>query len=163
MITASLALWLIQPTPPPTPRVMPPAPAAAAEAPILGEARTFMAGYARDLIAGDRAAVSARYDRRGAYVVVGGAARHEAYSAIAAEYHSPRWSALPRFQWHDLMYIPTASDSIVVAGRFSVQPDGRPDPIFFSYSNLLVRQDGVLRIRMEHETPEPAPRRPETR
>lgn len=34
---------------------------------IVAEARQFMEGYARDLAAGDRAAVVARYDRTGVF------------------------------------------------------------------------------------------------
>ncbi|HEU0055269.1 MAG TPA: hypothetical protein VFQ39_18910, partial [Longimicrobium sp.] len=44
----------------------------AREAALVEEARAFMAGYARDLAAGDREAVAARYDDRGAYMVGGG-------------------------------------------------------------------------------------------
>lgn len=134
------------------------APRAQAEARIVAEARDFMAAYARELIAGDRRAVAARYDRRGTHVVIGGMAKLETHAALSAIYAGSGWSALPRFAWHDLMYIPAGPDSIVVAGRFSVQPPNAPAPIFYSYSNLLVRQDRQLRIRMEHETPEPARR-----
>ena len=46
------------------------APAAPADdAPVVIEAKTFMAGYADDLLTGDRAAIANRYDRRGAWRV----------------------------------------------------------------------------------------------
>jgi hypothetical protein len=54
MIAASLALWLMQPTP----QVIPPAPAAAAE--VIVGARTVIASHARELIAGDCAAAASR-------------------------------------------------------------------------------------------------------
>lgn len=123
--------------------------------PIVAEARAFMDAYARDLIAGDRPAVAGRYDRRGAHIVIQGEAKFESHSAITAIYSGPYWSALPRFQWHDLMYIPAGPDSVAVAGLFSYQPPKAPEPTFFTYSALLVRQDGELRIRMEHEVEVP--------
>ena len=89
--------------------------AQAHEEPLVAEARLFMDAYARDLIAGNRTAVSDRYDRRGAYVVVGGTAKLESHADIAAIYAGPQWSALPRFQWHDLNYVPAGPEGIVVA------------------------------------------------
>ena len=134
-----------------------PAPPSAAEAAITREAQAFMESYASDLIAGNRTAVADRYDRRGTHMVIGRRSSLETHATIAGIYADPRWTALPRFAWHDLMFIPAGPDSIVVAGRFSVQRDPAPEPVFYSYSNLLVRQDGQLRIRMEHETREPTP------
>src|SRR5690348_17098189 len=86
------------------------------ETPLVGEAIAFMEGYASDLIAGNRTGVSDRYDRSGAYLLVQGAPRRESHAAIAAIYAGSQWSALPRFQWHDLNYVPAGPDSIVVLG-----------------------------------------------
>ena len=46
-----------------------------AEPAIVAEARSFMEGYARDLLGGDRPAIAARYDRDGAWMVHAGESR----------------------------------------------------------------------------------------
>ncbi|HEX2764377.1 MAG TPA: hypothetical protein VHM92_11135 [Allosphingosinicella sp.] len=144
---------------PPPLHVAPPQPRA--EAPIVGEARMFMARYAQDLLEGRRAELAGRYDRRGAWRVGPSKVVFEPWSTIEANY-ARRWSAPSSFEWQDLVYEPAGPDAVTVIGRFlwGPGPDGRKPPVLFAYSALLVRQDGALRIRMEHESAaaEPAPR-----
>lgn len=124
----------------------------AAEAPILAEARAFMDGYARDLIAGERAAIAGRYQRRGAWRLGEGGGEFDAYARIVANYAGPQWGPPQRFEWQDLSYRQAGPDAVQVTGRFAWTPaDGRPRP--FSYSALLVREEGALRIRLEDERP----------
>jgi len=123
-----------------------------AEAPIVAEARAFMDGYARDLIAGDRAAIAGRYERRGAWRLGEGGGEFDSYARIVAGYAGPRWTAPRRFEWQDLRYRRAGTDAVQVTGRFAWTPaDGRPRP--FSYSALLVREEDALRIRLEDERP----------
>lgn len=129
-----------------------PAVAQRAEAPIIAEAREFMATYARDLIAGDRAAVAARYERRGAWRLGEGGGEFDTHARIVAGYAGPRWTAPHRFEWQELSYRQAGTDAVAVNGRFLWTPaDGRP--LLFSYSSLLVREAGALRIRLENERP----------
>jgi hypothetical protein len=124
----------------------------AAEMPMVTEARAFMDDYARDLIAGDRAAIAARYQRRGAWRLGEGGGEFDSYARIVAGYAGPRWGPPRRFEWQDLRYRQAGPDTVQVTGRFAWTPaDGRPRP--FSYSALLVREEGVLRIRLEDERP----------
>src|SRR3954468_13663116 len=51
---------------------------------LLDDARRFMESYARDLRAGDRAALAARYDRAGAFRVGMGQKALQSQAAIAA-------------------------------------------------------------------------------
>ena len=123
-----------------------------AEAPIVAEARAFMAAYARDLIAGDRAAIAGRYERRGAWRLGEGGGEFEPYARLVAGYAGPQWSPPHRFEWQDLRYHQARADAVQVTGRFVWTPaDGRPRP--FSYAALLVREEGALRIRLEDERP----------
>lgn len=123
-----------------------------AEAPIVGEARAFMAAYARDLIAGDRAAIAGRYERRGAWRLSDGGGVFDPYARIVANYAGPRWNPPHRFEWQDLSYRQAGTDAVQVNGRFVwTRADAPPRP--FSYSALLVREEGVLRIRLEDERP----------
>jgi hypothetical protein len=128
----------------------------------LEEARRFMESYARDLAAGDRAALVARYDPRGAYVLGNGRKQLMTAEQIRAIYGGAEWSPPAAFEWRDLSFEPAGPDAVVVAGLFAWTGCAGQAPAVFSYSSLLVRGDGGLRIRMEDESstpgaPPPAP------
>ena len=127
------------------------APEAVAEAAIVVEARDFMASYARELLAGDRAAIAGRYDRQGAWMVHAGQSRFIAHDRIARLY-AEDWEAPSAFEWRDLAFIPSGQDAVTVVGRFVWTPAGE-EPLLIAYHAQFVRQDGQLRIRVEDETP----------
>ena len=133
------------------------APPTAAPAPredIVAEARAFMEGYARDLRTGDRAAIAARYDRRGAYFAGHGRREFEAWDAIQARYRDD-WGPPAAFEWRDLEYEPAGPDAVVVTGLFTWSRAAGDEPLLLSYTGLLLRQDGELRIRLEDESMSP--------
>lgn len=115
-----------------------------------------MDAYARDLIAGDRAAIAARYDRTGAWLIREGEKSFVPYDAIVSRYASPRWSPPASFEWRDLSWEAVGSDAVVVLGHFVWARQGDANPMSISYTALLRRQDGELRIRMEDEKRIPA-------
>ncbi|HEX8362119.1 MAG TPA: DUF4440 domain-containing protein [Longimicrobium sp.] len=121
---------------------------------VEAEARAFMDAYARDLLAGNRAAIAARYDRRGAYFMGNGQKDFQPYEAIVARYGGPRWNPPATFEWRDLSFEPAGPDAVLVAGRFTWGRQGRA-PMTLSYTGFLHRQDGVLRIRLEDESFDP--------
>lgn len=121
---------------------------------VVEEARAFMAAYARDLLAGNRAAVAARYDRNGAYFMGNGQKEFEPYDSIVARYQGPRWNPPASFEWRDLSFEPAGPDAVIVAGRFVWGRQGGT-PLTLSYTGYLRRQDGVLRIRLEDESVDP--------
>ena len=127
------------------------APEAVAEAAIVVEARDFMASYARDLLAGDRAAIAGRYDRQGAWMVHAGQSRFIAHDRIARLY-TEDWEAPSAFEWRDLVFIASGEDAVTVVGRFVWTPAGE-EPVLIAYHGQFIRQDGQLRIRVEDETP----------
>ena len=114
------------------------------------EARNFMAGYARDLLAGDRDAIVGRYDPNGAYMVGRGAKTFASAEEIRVRYGQPSWRAPARFQWCDLSFEVTGPSTILVTGRFEWSPPAGPI-LLGSYTSLLARGDRGLRIRVEHE------------
>ena len=138
------------------------APAATpAEAPVVAEARRFMEGYARDLLAGNRAGIAARYDRRGGFILGEGRKAFGPYDRIVQQYASAQWVAPAAFEWRNLSFEPVGRDAVVVIGQFAWTRQGAAAPRVYSYTSLLLRQDGQLRIRLEHEdtgaeTPPPA-------
>jgi hypothetical protein len=121
---------------------------------VVAEARAFMGGYARDLLAGDRAAVAARYDRSGAWIVRAGEARLLPHDALVQRY-AERWTPPAAFEWRDLNFIPSGPDAVTVIGRFVWTAEGQTSRLV-SYHGQFVREDGELRILVEDETPVPA-------
>lgn len=147
------------------------APAAAAEAPpaqaqgggrapagLVREAEAFMAAYARDLGRGDRAAVAERYDRRGAWRVGNGEKVFQSWDSIRDFYAGSHWSPPATFAWRNLSYEPLGRDAVVVVGLFDWGVGGGKPPVTVSYTGLLVRRDGALKIRLEDESAAPAAR-----
>lgn len=127
--------------------------AARAHSSIEDAARDFMSDYADDLRSGRRQAIAERYDRRGAYRVGEGEKTLESWELIRAAYLS-QWIPPVRFGWRDLSYEVINEDAIIVIGLFDWGlADGRN--LSFSYTGLLVRQDGGLRIRLEDESMSP--------
>lgn len=125
---------------------------AVGEAADSAEAEGFMARYAELLRAGDRAAIAALYHRDGAWRVGHGEKRMESRADIEAYYASPSWSPPARFEWRDLSYEWLSEDAVVVVGLFDWESGGGRPPVTYSYTGLLVRQDGELRIRLEDES-----------
>ena len=123
------------------------------QVPIDVDAREFMSGYAEDLRHGRRQAIVERYDRRGAYRVGEGEKNLESWDLIRAAYMT-QWTPPASFAWRDLSYEPVGNDAVIVIGLFDWGlADGRR--LAFSYTGLLVRQDGELRIRLEDESMSP--------
>ena len=123
-----------------------------AEPPIVAEARAFMASYAEAMIAGDRAGIAARYDRTGSRFLGHGINDLRTLQQIAAIYDGPDWQPPQRFAWRDLAYEPAGPEAVIVSGLFDWTPANGGTPLTFSYTALLRRQDGALRIRLEHES-----------
>lgn len=130
----------------PTPADAPPG-----ESTVVREAEAFMEGYARDLREGNRAAIIGRYDRRGGYLVGNGRKEFMPLDSIRAIYEGG-WGPPATFAWENLSYEPAGPDAVVVTGQFVWGPTGGAAPIRASYTGLLLRQDGQLRIRVEDES-----------
>jgi hypothetical protein len=123
------------------------------ETSIDDDAREFMAAYGDDIRHGRRQAIVDRYDRSGAYRVGEGEKNLESWELIRASYMT-QWTPPVRFSWRDLSYEVVSSDSVIVIGLFDWGlADGRK--LTFSYTGLLVRIDGELRIRLEDESMNP--------
>jgi hypothetical protein len=118
--------------------------------PIETEAREFMAGYAEDIRAGRRKSLVARYDPCGAYRVGEGHKIFETHAMIRASYET-EWNPPRTFEWRDLSYEVIGESTVLVVGLFDWGTrHGRT--LAFSYTGILVRQDGGLRIRLEDES-----------
>lgn len=119
------------------------------------QARTFMESYAEDLRnkAGD--AVASRYNRSGSYRLGHGKKQFNPFDTIRASYLERFPERGPSsFEWHDLSYEVLSADAVLVVGRSTWGRGDSRDPLHFSYTGLLTRQDGELRIRLEDESRE---------
>lgn len=123
---------------------------------LVREAEAFMASYANDLRTGARQSIVDRYDPRGVYFVGNGRKELTPLDSVRATYLG-RWRPPATFEWQDLSYEPAGPDAVVVVGRFvwGVSAERR---FTYSYTGLLLRRDGRLRIRVEDESS--APERP---
>jgi hypothetical protein len=118
---------------------------------IEQDARAFMESYAEDLRSHDKAAIIDRYDHRGAYILGNGQKRFAAFDSIRVGYEAG-WQGPAAFEWQDLSFEVISGESILVAGQFFWTLADTLPPLKASYTGLLVRQDGVLRIRLEDES-----------
>ena len=124
------------------------------------EATNFMASYAEDLRHGNRTRIAARYSRNGAHFLGNGRSSFEPYAAIVAQYAGADWQSPWRFEWRNLSYLFPAcprhcDEAVVVAGQFLWTPREGAQPLVYSYTVLLSREDGVLRIALEDESTAP--------
>ena len=118
------------------------------------EARARMARLSADLNAGDREAMIRSYDARGAFFVGGGQKVFRSPVAISAFYRSADWTPTAHFEWRDLSYEVLGPDAVVVSGCFA-WADHPGSSVLYSYTGLLVRQAGELKLRLEHEDEAP--------
>ncbi len=124
-----------------------------AAAELEAEARSFMEAYAQDIRNRDAEAVAARYNRSGAYRMGQGRKQFNSFDSIRAGYLE-RWlgQGPSTFEWQDLSFEVLSSDAVLVAGRFMWGRGDSLAPLNFSYTGVLTRQDGELRIRLEDES-----------
>lgn len=121
---------------------------------VAPQARAFMDGYAEDLRTGDRDAIAARYDRRGAYIMFDGERDFAPWDSLAARYRTG-WEPPAAFEWQAMIYEPAGPGAIVVNGHFLWTMQPGEAPARYRYTGLLVREDGELRIRLEDESAVP--------
>lgn len=122
----------------------------AGPASVEEEARRFMAGYAADLLGHDPDAIAARYSRRGAYLVLPGSRKLLPHDSILSEYRAAAGQGPEVFEWQDLSYEVLNDDMVAVVGGF--RAESVEGGVLASYTALLVREDGELRIRLENES-----------
>lgn len=118
---------------------------------IEAEARQFMADYAADLQRGDRLALAERYHSDGVYMLGEGDKALMTKEQITQLYLGD-WNAPAAFSWEDLSFETIDADAVLVVGRFHWTLPDETEPLNFSYSSLLRRDEGQLRIRMEDES-----------
>ena len=115
--------------------------------------RAFYDEYADDLRQERRESIANRYDRRGAYLMGNGSKTLQTFEQIKDRYMT-KWSAPVSFEWHDLSVEVISRDAAVVMARFE-WATAAGKILNFSYTGVLVKQDGKWRIRVEDESTAP--------
>ena len=115
--------------------------------------RAFYDAYAEDLRGHKRESIADRYDRRGVYMVGNGRKSLQPFDQVKDQYLT-KWSGPKAFTWKDLSVEVLSKETAVVTGLFEWQADS--GAVFnYSYTGLLVKQDGKWRIRLEDESTAP--------
>ena len=117
---------------------------------LLEEAKHFMDEYAADLLRGDRAAITARYDKHGVYEIRPAEKKFTSHAELVSRYQN-QWEKPGLFEWRDLSYEVLGPDKVLVTGLFAWGRSASSSPDILSYVAILHRQDGELRIRLEAE------------
>lgn len=119
---------------------------------VRREAEDFMATYAVDLEKADRAALAARYDPRGNFMIFEGRKYQVTHEQTTKQYMKT-WQPPVRFAWQDLSYDVLNPDVVAVLGHFLWTKPGEEKPERYSYTGVLVRDpaSGRLKIRLENE------------
>jgi hypothetical protein len=115
----------------------------------------FMARYAQSMRTGDRAALVAAYAPTGVRLLRNGRSAFQSTSDLTARYDSLRWTHPATFEWKDLSWERVGPDAVLVSGGYVTRASVDDPPRVFSYSALLRRRDGILRIAMEHVSSAP--------
>jgi hypothetical protein len=119
---------------------------------ILDLAHFFMDTYAEDVSEGDRKALANRYSRRGT-IFIGGEWKEEiSFDKLSSEY-AKTWKPPVTFRWQGLAYEKLGDQSVLVTGGVARSDHAGTETTSHSYAALLVKEDGVLRIRMESGAP----------
>ncbi|MTW09572.1 hypothetical protein GM658_03075 [Pseudoduganella eburnea] len=123
---------------------------------ILDLAQFFMRTYADDLAAGDRKALANRYSRRGT-IFIGGEWKEEVpFDKLSKEYASS-WKPPVMFHWQGLAFEKIGDQAVMITGGVARSDQTGAASTSHSYAVLLVKEDGVLRIRMESGAPPARP------
>lgn len=124
---------------------------------LVRSAEAFMDDYARRLLAGDRAGITALYDPDGAILVRNGERIYAEPAEIATRYGGEGWQPPRSFQWRDLHFEAVGAEAVAVLGSFA-WGEGEGAAIIGSYHALLRREAGRLVIRIEDEALVAGPR-----
>lgn len=128
-----------------------PLPGSAFQDSLLKDATDFMEAYARDLVSGNRESISNRYHPQGAYFLGNGKKEFEPQAAIVDSYLH-HWQPPLAFEWKYLSFEVVQPNAVLVLGKFKWTSRTSKYPIIYSYSALLIRVDGKLKIRVEDES-----------
>ncbi len=120
---------------------------------LRGEVETFMVEYAEDVSSRDAEAVASRYNRHGAYMMGNGRKRFTSFDSIRVRYQRQWANQVQRpFEFKDLSMEILGSDAVLVSAIFDWNQGDSLEALKMSYTGVLTRQDGALRILLEDES-----------
>lgn len=116
----------------------------------IDSAKAFMVGYSDDLNNAKRDAIIKRYDPRGHYLLGNGKKNFLSHAETTATYLE-KWNPPASFVWHDLSFEVAGPEAMVVTGLFDWVP-ASGEKRTYSYTALLLLQNGEWKIRIEDES-----------
>ena len=123
------------------------------------DASAFYRDYESALKAHRRDTIAHFYHADGALFVLNGERIRNSRVAIDSMYRT-QWQGPVFFSFDSLQFESLNPDQILVTGRFRWLSAQSPDTGRYAYLSILDRTPKGLKIRLEHETQLPAPRRP---
>jgi hypothetical protein len=114
------------------------------------EAEAFMKAYGDELRAYDRDAIIGRYHPQGVFMQGNGTNEFSTADKVRTFYRTI-WEGPEKFEFANLTYETLGPDAVAVIGVFRWTAPGKLEETY-SYTGILMRLDGKLRIRLEHES-----------
>jgi hypothetical protein len=114
------------------------------------EAEAFMKAYGDELRTRDRDAIIGRYHPQGVFMQGNGTNEFWTADKVRTFYRTT-WDGPEEFEFANLTYESLGPGAVAVIGVFRWKAPGKLEAKF-SYTGILMRLDGQLRIRLEHES-----------
>ncbi|HET7537796.1 MAG TPA: hypothetical protein VFJ90_15160 [Candidatus Didemnitutus sp.] len=132
-----------------------PAPAHPAETAgqIPPDAKAFMDAYAKDLKAGNRDSIIARYHSQGVFILAVGVDDLMRPRQIA-DFYRTQWQPPHAIAWRNLRYRSLSPETILIEGGFDWQQTADKPAQYFSYGAILIKEPTGFHIRSEIEFPQ---------
>ncbi len=118
-----------------------------------GPVQAVLDSIARDLTSNNRAALVARYDKRGAFFLGNWGAELVPFDSLSTQIYGSGWKPPVRFAWHNVHVEALGPRSSAVYAQF-VWWTVSGDSILTSYTGVFVNDGRNWRIRSEHESPD---------
>ena len=118
-----------------------------------GPVQAVLDSIARDLTSNNRAALVARYDKRGAFFLGNWGAELVPFDSLSTQIYGSDWKPPARFAWHDVHIEALGPRTSIVYAQFAWWT-AAGDSSLTSYTGVFVNDGRSWRIRSEHESPD---------
>jgi len=118
-----------------------------------GEVQAVLDSMARDLTSNNRAALVARYDKRGVFFLGNWGAELVPFDSLPTQIYGSDWKPPARFTWHNVHVEALGAQTSIVYAQF-VWWTAAGDSVLTSYTGVFVKNGRNWRIRSEHESPD---------
>ena len=118
-----------------------------------GPVQAVLDSIARDLTSNNRAALVARYDKRGAFFLGNWGAELVPFDSLPKQIYGYNWKPPVQFTWRNVHIETLGPRSSIVYAQF-LWRTAAGDSVLTSYTGVFVKDGRNWRIRSEHESPD---------